>query len=313
MKGTKPYGRDLPLRFATAKTVLYLVGAPPGWSSDWHCPCHHPDTHPSFSAKPGREPGTTIVACGVCSRTKEGHAALLAYFLKRGYRLGPMKMAPPKRPERPVIVTTSIAWRALTPTERRIYELIAATDGTLPYTDFVSVGISSSAISAGLRALQALGFLGVKRSPRRKGSRRYERNRYWIERGWLDHEPERLSKDARKDALERARMVARAARKGGEDITLPQGENRSKQPKPSALSTSDFVHLSTSDSGRESYVVRKEGTRSQDNDRPKREVEKGEVSRTRARAREAVTPWPLGHVCGYACRKGCVCGEAATG
>jgi hypothetical protein len=138
MKGAKPYGRDPP-QFASAKLIMKMTGG--------HCPCHD-DRNPSFSAKPGREPGTTVVACGAgCSQSK-----LLAYFLKLGYRLGPMKMAA-KRQRRPVIATTSIAWRALTPSERRMYEQIHASDDGLTYNDFVLEGISKSAVSVGLHAL----------------------------------------------------------------------------------------------------------------------------------------------------------------
>ena len=246
------------LRFATWQMIMRLVGAPKGVRT-WHCPLpNHRDANPSFSTGPGREPGTTVVACS-CGQRKE----LLAYFLKLGYRLGPMKMAAKRQP-RPVIATTSIAWRALTPSERRMYELIHASDDGLAYTDFVSAGISSSAISVGLRALQALGFLGVKRSPRRKGSPRYERNRYWIERRWLNHEPERLSKETKRIALERARAVARAARKGDLDISEPLGKTeasigglRNRVPR-----------VSTSDSGGVTYVVRTLASLSQDSDRP---------------------------------------------
>jgi hypothetical protein len=77
-RNTGPQGRDFPLQFASAKLIMKLTGG--------HCPCH-PDKDPSFSAKPGREPGTTIVACGAgCSQ-----ADLLDHFRKLGYRLGPMK------------------------------------------------------------------------------------------------------------------------------------------------------------------------------------------------------------------------------
>ena len=189
-------GRVRLLQFATWETIMRLVGAPKGVKT-WRCPCHD-DRNPSFSAKDGREPGTTIVACG--AQCTQGE--LLAHFRKLGYRLGPMRIAPSRRqPPRPVIATTSIAWRALTPSERRMYELVAASDDSLTYRDFVEAGISRSAISAGLRALQALGFLSVKRSPRQRGCQRYERNLYQIERGWLRYEPNRLSKAAKRRSL----------------------------------------------------------------------------------------------------------------
>jgi hypothetical protein len=284
-----------PLQFATWQTIMRIVGAPKGVKT-WHCPLpNHRDADPSFSVGPGREPGTTVVACS-CGQRKE----LLDYFRQRGFRLGPMRMAPPKRQPRPVIDTTSIAWRALTPSERRIYELVKASDDSLAYTDFVEAGISSSAISVGLRALQALGFLAVRRSPRLKGCQRYQRNRYQIERGCLRYEPERLSREAKGIALERARAVARAARRGGADISEPTlkadfepvektetGKRRSgdrfvqdqalgMNPRKSDLRI-PVPRVSTSDSGGERNVGRRLASLSQDSDRPTMSM-KGESS-----------------------------------
>jgi hypothetical protein len=193
----KPQWRDLPLQFASAKTVLSLIGAPPGWTSDWHCPCHD-DRNPSFSAKPGREPGTTVVACGAgCTR-----AELLTYFRQRGYRLGPMRMAPPKKtkPKPGLTVATSVAFRVLKPSEQLMYNLIAA--GHDPtYNDFVDAGVHRQAIPGGLRAMQALGLIGVRRSTRRKGCQRYEPNHYWTEIEWPWLEPSGSMKAQMKEAL----------------------------------------------------------------------------------------------------------------
>ena len=254
----------MPLQFASAKFLMRLTRG-------GHCPMpHHEDKRPSFSAKPGREPGTTIVACGVCSGTKEGHLALLAHLRKLGYRLGPMKMAV-KRQRRPVIATTSIAWRALTPSERRMYDQIHASDDGLTYNDFVLAGISRSAVSVGLRALQALGFLGVKRSPRRKGCQRYGQNRYWIERRWLDYEADGLSQAIKAKALDAARIVARAARNGGEDISQPAPLDASRHRRKTETGGSDLrvseVWVRGSDSGTESYVVRSLASKSEHSDR----------------------------------------------
>ena len=152
------YGRE-PLRFATAKLLMRMTRG--------HCPCHD-DKTPSFSAKPGREPGTTVVACGVCSRSKEGHLALLAHFRKLGYRLGPMQMAPPKRPPRPVDLATSVAFRILTRAEQTMYGLIA-TGKDPSYDEFEAADVHRQAIPGGLRAMQALGLIGVIRSNSKEG------------------------------------------------------------------------------------------------------------------------------------------------
>lgn len=210
--------RNRPLRFATAETAMRLVGAPKGWRGDWHCPCH-PDEKPSFSAKPGREPGVTIVACGAgCSQDE-----LLAHYRKLGYRLGPMKATGRPPPvKRPVTVTTSVAFRALTRSEQAMFHLIEGGDSPT-YLDFIEAGISRSAISVGIRALQALGLIGVRRSPRRKGCQQYEPNAYWVEGKWLWWE--RSKATVGKAIIGRARAVARAARKGGVDISCPADED----------------------------------------------------------------------------------------
>jgi hypothetical protein len=309
MRKAKSYGRDLPLQFATWQMIMQIVGAPKGVKT-WHCPLpNHPDKDPSFSAAPGREPGTTVVACS-CGQREE----LLDHFRKLGYRLGPMPplRTPPRRQPRPVIDTTSIAWRALTPSERRIYEQVKASDDSLAYTDFVEAGISSSAISVGLRALQALGFLSVKRSPRRKGCRRYERNLYQIERGWLRYEPERASKAAKAEALKDLRSVARAARKGGEDISQQASPDTSKRDGKTEASIADLripvPRASTSDSGGVTYVGEEYSSMTQDSSRPVpfKLGTKGRGGSTDAR------PVPPPSQAGdprcddYACRKGCV-------
>jgi hypothetical protein len=250
--GRQPDWRE-PLRFASGKFLMRLTGG--------HCPCH-PDKKPSFSAKPGREPGTTIVACGAgCSQDE-----LLTHFRKLGYRLGPMRMVPPKRPkqvERPASVNTSVAFRALTPSERRMHDIIA-TGANPTYEDFVAAGISRSALSVGIRALQALGFIGVRRSPRRKGCLQYEQNQYWLEGGWQRWQPQTTSKAAKQAALMVARTAAKAARKGGEDISAP-----TEKPETGDVDLRvSEVRVRGSDSGTESYVVRTLASMSQESSRP---------------------------------------------
>lgn len=274
-------GRDLPLQFLTPKLAMSLT-------KGGHCPTHD-DAHPSFSAKWGREPGTTIIACAKCSHTKEGQDELLAHFRKLGYRLGPMRMAS-KRLNRPVVATTSVAWRALTPSERRMYEQIYASDDALTYNDFVAEGISKSAVSVGLKALQALGFLGVKRSPRKRGCKRYERNLYQIERRWRNYEPDSLSKAVKAAAVESARTVARAARKGGEDISGPVVKKRSPQASGNRDLRILEVRVRGSDFGTATYVDEDKGTLSQDSLRPANLGEGEHTKSGESRARPAATP-----------------------
>ena len=85
------------------------------------------------------------------------------------------------------------------------------------YGDFVMAGVSRKAIGPGIRAMQALGLIGVKRSPRQKGCKQYGSNIYWVEGKWLWWE--RTKAIVAKVIIERVRAVAKAARKGGEDIT----------------------------------------------------------------------------------------------
>ena len=284
-----PQGRDFALRFANAETVMRLVGAPRGVRT-WHCPLpNHPDKRPSFSASDGREPGRTVIACSCGQR-----AELLDHFRKLGYRLGPMppmRTAPPKV-RRPVSVDTSVAFRALTPSERRMHDIIAI--GANPtYEDFVAAGISRSAVSVGLRALQALGLIGVRRSPRRRGCKQYEQNGYWLESWWQQREPSGPSRKALNEALDKARTVARAARKGGEDISEPtskavfepvektesgkwgwkdsfvQDQALGEKSRNSDLRVSE-VRVRGSDSGTVTYVGEEYSSKVQDSSRPDR-------------------------------------------
>jgi hypothetical protein len=299
-------GGDIqPLQFASAKFIMRLTRG--------HCPCHD-DEHPSFSAKDGREPGTTIVACGAgCSQGE-----LLAHFRKLGYRLGPMKMAPPRRTKRPITVRTSVAFKALTLSERRMYELIA--EGENPtYNDFVAEGVHRQAVPRGIRALQALGLVVVRRAPRRKGCLQYEQNEYWpLHDQWLRSEPSGSSKAAKAAALDTARTAARAARSGGEDISQPAPLDASRHRRK-AESANDLhavtmpemvgnvgvseVRVRGTDSGTESYVERSLASLSPDSDRPTLFMK-----RTSGGGGDADPPPPADdlEVCGYACHDGCI-------
>ena len=252
------YGRQPDLQFASPETVMRLIGAPKGVRT-WHCPCH-PDKDPSFSASNGREPGTTVVACGAgCSQTE-----LLDHFRKLGYRLGPMppsRRSPPKV-NRSVNVRTSVAFRTLTRSEQAMFHLIES--GEIPsYGDFVKAGVHKQAIGPGIRAMQALGLIGVKRSPRQRGCKRYGSNVYWVEGKWLWWE--RTKAIVGKLIVERARSVARAARKGGEDITPEMVE---KSESVELRLRVPEVRVRGTDSGPVSYVGRRLASLSHDSERP---------------------------------------------
>ena len=249
-----------PLQFASAKFLMRLTGG--------HCPMpHHEDKRPSFSAKPGRVPGTTVVACHCCTQPE-----LLAHLRKLGYRLGPMKMAPPRKIKRPIYVApdTSVAFRALTKAEIRMHGIIA-TGSNPTYNDLEAAGIHRQAIPGGIRVLQVLGFIGVKRSPRRKGCLQYEQNQYWLEGDWLQWQPSGASKEAMKAAVNRAKAVAKAARNGGEDISQPVPFDTSRSHRKTETDAPDLrvseVRVRGTDSGTESYVVRSLASKSEHSDR----------------------------------------------
>jgi hypothetical protein len=196
------------LQFANVQTILRLTRGKGGWG---HCPCHR-DEHPSLEVKRGREPGRTLVTCWAgCKR-----GDLLAHFRKLGYRLGPMRMAPPKPMKRPIEVATSVAFRVLTRAEQTMYAMISK-GGNPSYDEFEAAGVRRKSIAGGLRAMQALGLIGVIRSTRKKGCRRYQRNESWMAHQWRRWEP---SGGAMLAAVNRAKAVAIAARKGGEDISI---------------------------------------------------------------------------------------------
>jgi hypothetical protein len=264
------------LQFATWQMIMRLVGAPKGVKT-WHCPLpNHRDANPSFSAGPGREPGTTVVACS-CGQRKE----LLAYFFKLGYRLGPMKMVAPKRPKRPVEVATSVAFRAVTRAEQTMYALIAA-GGDPSYDEFEAAGVHRQAIPGGLRVLQALGLCGVIRNPREKGCRRYGRNECWTVHQWRRWEPSGGGQRAMLAAENRAGAVARAARKGGEDISAkPAGKTEVGR---SGLRVPE-VRVRGTDSGTVTYVERRLASLSQDSERPETQMKGEDSGGARADAR----------------------------
>ena len=262
-------GRYQPLQFASWQTAMRLVGAPKGVRT-WHCPCH-PDQNPSFSAGPGREPGVTIVSCGAgCSQ-----AELLDYYRKRGYRLGPMRQAPPRKVNRPVTVDTSVALSVCTLSERRIFAMIwAGHDPT--YDDMEAAGVRRKSIPPSLRGLQALGLIVVKRANRAKGRQQYERSHYGPGGGWLRWEPQKTPQEMSKAALAKARAkaeaFAKAGRKGGEDITPQASPDTSLHAGKTKASMSGLRFSEVAPRGSvsppELYVGEEYSSMSQDSSRP---------------------------------------------
>jgi hypothetical protein len=252
--------RDRPLQLATVETVLRLTNGKNGWG---HCPCH-PDKNPSLEVKRGREPGRTLITCWAgCERDE-----LLTHFRKNGWRLGPMKMAPPRRKtKQAVTVTESVAYGVLTQSERSMYAMISRGENPT-YNDFVAEGVHRQAIPGGLRAMQALGLIGVRRSPRKKGCLQYEQNEYWTSGQYPRWEPSGTPAAARKTAKDRAKARAKAARKGDEDISLSIGKPETNKGRPHPEFLVSEVRFRGTDSGTDSYERWRLASKSQDSPRP---------------------------------------------
>jgi hypothetical protein len=244
------------LQFASVETILRLTNGKNGWG---HCPCH-PDKNPSLEVKRGREPGRTLIKCWAgCSWDD-----LKTHFRKNGWRLGPMTWRTPPKVNRPVSVVISAAFRALTQSERAMFHLIeAGCDPT--YNDMEEAGVRRKSIAPGLRAMQALGLISVKRANRAKGRQQYERSHYWVAGGWLRWEPKKLSKGTMQASIKLARIAAKAARKGDEDIIQPPVAN--SENRGSGLLVSE-VALRGGVLAPDSYESRTLASKSQDSSRP---------------------------------------------
>ncbi len=194
-------------------------------------------------------------------------------------------------------------------------------------------GISRTRIPGGVRAMQALGVIGVRRSPRKKGCKQYEQNRYWLGDGWLRFEPLTASKASKAAALDHARTVARAARNGGEDISIDAGQRTGKTETETSDIRVSEVSPRGVNSGTESYVVKDIALKVRDSDRPTlstKYTSGGGGSGAAPPTRDACDPGPMSEdsygydpaapihsagppsaggvfeVCGYACRDGCI-------
>ena len=91
----------------------------------------------------------------------------------------------------------------------------------------------------------------------------YEQNRYWLESGWLDLEP--TARDpgeaAKRAGLGLCPATIRAARKGGEDVSLDPSRHRrhTKETRGSERRVSE-VRVRGSDSGCSMIVVEDSST-----------------------------------------------------
>ena len=175
-----------------------------------HCPCHA-DRKPSLSIRWGRN-GQTLVKCQAGCKQQE----VLAWFRRGGFRLDQEPPPKAKRPKRPASLSTSVALKALTLNERRMYEMIKAGENPT-YDQFCEAGVRRQSIPGGNRTMEALGLIAVKRSPYNVRTERYGRNVYRLGDGWQAFEPGKASPQAKKAALAKAREIARKARN-------PEGE-----------------------------------------------------------------------------------------
>ena len=170
-----------------------------------HCPCHA-DREPSLSIRWGRNSQTLVKCQAGCEQPE-----VLAWFRHRGFRLDQEPPPKGKRPKHPISVSKSVALRALTLSERRMYELIRAGENPT-YDQLCEAGARRQSIPGGNRAMEALGLLAVKRSPYSVRTERYGRNVYRLTDGWQAFEPGKASPQAKKVGLAKAREVARKAR-----------------------------------------------------------------------------------------------------
>jgi hypothetical protein len=198
-------------RFASPDEIAKLTRGKRMTGNQWmgHCPCHDDQT-PSLSIRWGRKSGT-VVKCHAGCEQKE----LLAWLRKQGLRLDRIESdeAKPKPPHRrAVTVETSVAFRTLTLSERRMYDLIKG--GTNPsYNQMEAAGVRREAIPQGRRAMEALGLILADLAPYNAQKQRYGRNAYRVIDRWRDFEPMKPTAKARQEALARAKAVAKAARR----------------------------------------------------------------------------------------------------
>jgi hypothetical protein len=203
------------LIFADPQTLAKALCGRSGGPKQWVglCPCHA-DREASLSIRWGRNGGTVIKCHAACKQED-----VLEKVRQLGFRLDrepPQKM---NRTRRPVSVSTSVAFAACNLSERRMFDLLQERaknpNGPLfvTYNEFCGHSVRRASIPAGLRAMEALGLITVRRSPYSTRKRRYETNQYRFVERWQLLEPKSGSPQARKAMLARARKVAANARK----------------------------------------------------------------------------------------------------
>ena len=205
-------------RFADPETVAALTNGERIGSNQWvgHCPCCN-DEKMRLSIRWGRKQGV-VVKChapAACDQKR-----LLAWFGRQGLRLDPvlpeMKPKPSRRLHRGLMVEDSISFAVLTLSERRMFDMLKGGESPT-YNAFVRAGVRRQAIPQGLRAMEALGLIEVERRPFDARRGRYDSNVYRLSERWTDFQPRltppKMRATARRQALDRAKEVARAARR----------------------------------------------------------------------------------------------------
>jgi hypothetical protein len=127
-----------------------------------------------------------------------------------------MRPKPSRRRHRGLTVEDSVAFMALSLSERRMYNLIKGGE-TRTYNQLEQEGVRRKSISPGIRAMEALGLIEVERKPFNTRTQRYDINVYRLAQGWLDFQPRltppKMRARARAEAVARAKAIAEAARR----------------------------------------------------------------------------------------------------
>ena len=145
-----------PLQFLTPKMAMHLT-------KGGHCPCHDDPRHLFSQGWP--EAGNDGRGLRSVQPHQGGPSGASRPLPQARLPAGADEASAAPADQAPSTnVTTSVAFRACTPSERRMHELIAT--GRADLQRLRGGGHIPSAISVGLRALQALGLTGVTRSPR---------------------------------------------------------------------------------------------------------------------------------------------------
>jgi hypothetical protein len=221
-----------PMPFISPDEAAKLTGGRQTNGNQWYgrCPCCD-DQGTNLSIRWGRKSGT-VVKCHNRDGDRDGceQKRVVAWFRNQGFRLDPvlpgMKPKPSRRRHRGLMVENSIAFMALTLSERRMYDLIK--NGENPtYNQAEDAGVRRKSISPGIRAMEALGLIEVERKPFNARTHRYDINVYKLAERWVDFQPRVTAPNrrarARAEALRRAKEVADAARRKPQAIRANAG------------------------------------------------------------------------------------------